>query len=144
MKYIVDTCIFNKLVDGDIKPEELPDDGSFIASHVQIDEINKTGGEERRARLFLKFATVVDELVPTESAVIGVSRIGQSKISDGNLHTKLKADLDLLNGGKRSNIMDALIAEIAIKNDLTLLTADYHLQDVAKQNGCKVTYWSTN
>lgn len=87
---------------------------------------------------------MVKEVAPTESAVIGVSRIGQSKISDGNLHIMLKADLDLLNGGRRSNIIDALIAEIAIKNGFTLLTADYHLQDVAKQNGCKVSYWSTN
>ena len=137
----VDTCVLNKLVDGLIGPEELPGDGSFVASHVQIDEINKTKNEERRARLFLKFATVIEDLVPTESAVIGVSRIGHAKIGDANLYERLKEGLDKLNQGKKSNIIDALIAEVAIKNDFVLLTADYHLQEVAQKHGCSVICW---
>lgn len=144
MKYIVDTSILNKLVEGDIKPGDLPSDGSFVASHVQIDEINKTKDEERRARLFLQFVAVVDDVVPTESAVMGASRIGHCKISNGGLYMKVKGDLDLLNDGKKNNVMDALIAEIAIKNGITLLTADYHLKEVAVENGCKVIYWPSN
>lgn len=141
MKYVVDTCILNNLVDGSIKPGDLPDDGILVASHVQIDEINKTKDEERRARLFLKFTTVIEDVVPTESTIIGVSRIGHCKISDDELYGRLKVDLDRLNGGKRNNIEDALIAEVAIKNDFKLLTADYQLQNVAQKHGCKVIYW---
>jgi len=57
MKYVVDTSIINRLVDKMIPPEDLPNDGDFIATHVQIDELNKTKDEERRARLLIKFST---------------------------------------------------------------------------------------
>jgi predicted nucleic acid-binding protein len=140
MKFVVDTSILNKLVDGVLAPDQLPD-GEFIASHIQIDELNRTKDEERRARLFLKFATTVQKVVPTETFVLGVSRLDHGKLSDGELFKRLKIELNRLNRKKRNNTMDALIAEIAIKNGFTLLTADYHLQLVAKNNGCNVLYW---
>ena len=143
MRYIVDTCIINKLVDGLIEPEELPSNEDFVASHIQIDELNKTKDEDRRARLFLKFAKIIDNVVPTETTLLGVSRLGESKLGDGVLYSSIKLKLDSLNGGKANNTMDALIAEIATKNGYTLLTADYHLSEVAKNHGCKVLYWST-
>ncbi len=143
MRYIVDTCIINKLVDGLIEPEGLPSDGDFVASHIQIDELNKTKDEDRRARLFLKFAKIIDGVVPTETTLVGVSRLGESKLGDGVIYRSTKVKLDSLNGGKTNNAMDALIAEVAIKNEYTLLTADYHLSEVAKNHGCKVLYWPT-
>lgn len=141
MKYVVDTSIFNKLVDGVMTPDQLPSDGEFVASHIQIDEINRTKDEEKRARLFLKFATIVREVVPTETFILDVSRLDHGKMSNGALFEKLRNELNILNGGKRNNIMDALIAEIAINNGYMLLTADYHLQKVAKNNGCNVPDW---
>lgn len=143
MKYVVDTNIFNRLVDGLLSTGDLPGDGEFIATHVQVDELNKTSDPERRAQLFLKFATVVDAVVPTESTVLGVSRLDYSKLSDGTRYDNLKADLDSLNRGKANNPHDALIAEVAIVNGCTLLTADYHLTEVAKRHGCTVRYFST-
>ena len=119
MKYVVDTCIFNKLVHGVIEPDQLPRDGEFIATHVQVDELNKTKDEERRARLFLKFATIAPDIVPTETVVAGVSRFGHGKLSDGITYDALKKGLDMLNGGKANNSRDALIAEVAIKNGYT-------------------------
>ena len=80
MRYIVDTCIINKLVDGLIEPEELPSYGDFVASHIQIDELNKTKDEDRRARLFLKFAKTIDNVVPTETTLLGMSRLGESRL----------------------------------------------------------------
>ena len=127
MKYVVDTNIINRLVDGIIRPEDLPTDGDFIATHVQLDELNKTKDEERRARLFIKFATTVDDVVPTESLVVGISRVGLSKVSDGNLYSSLRAALDARNGVKRNNAQDALIAEVAVKNGYVLVTADADL-----------------
>jgi predicted nucleic acid-binding protein len=141
MKYIVDTCIINKLIDGLIEPDELPSDGDFVASHIQIDELNRTKDEERRGRLFLVFAKTIDQIVPTESTVIGVSRLDECKISDGVLLETLRNQLDAKNGGKANNSEDALIAEIAVENGYTLLTADYDLSEVAKANGCKTKYW---
>ncbi|MEQ1534054.1 MAG: hypothetical protein HOO97_07225 [Sideroxydans sp.] len=42
MSYVVDTNIFNNLVDGVFRIEDLPSGGPFPATHVQIDELNNT------------------------------------------------------------------------------------------------------
>lgn len=143
MNYVVDTCIINKLVDGEIELESLPAIGELVATHIQVDELNNTKNPKRRARLFLAFAVNITNIVPTETIILGTSRLAQSKLSDGVLYEKLKSELDNLNDRKSNNINDALIAEVAIKNGYKLLTADYHLNEVATSNGCDVQYWET-
>jgi predicted nucleic acid-binding protein len=138
MKYVVDTNIINRLIDGAIQPEDLPSDGEFIATHVQIDELNKTQDQERRARLFIKFATLKTEVAPTESLVVGLSRVGHCKLSDGSLYTSLRTALDKRNSRKTNNAHDALIAEVAAKNGYVLVTTDSDLAAVAEEHGCKV------
>ena len=135
MKYVVDTNIVNWLVDGKIEKAALPGDGEFVATHVQIDEINRTSDEERRARLFLALASSLSGLLPTETTVADVSRFDFSKLGDGVLYTAIRAKLDAMNGGQPSNIRDALIAEVTIVNSHTLLTADRDLAKVAEENG---------
>jgi rRNA-processing protein FCF1 len=143
MSYVVDTNIFNKLVDGVFRIEDLPSDGPYLATHVQIDELNNTKDTERRARLFLMFAEVRPQVVPTESFVWDVSRWDHGKWGDGILYEKLKQDLDALNKSKANNARDILIAEVAIVNEYTLLTADRDLATVAKKHGGKVVYYET-
>lgn len=143
MSYVVDTNIFNKLVDGTINVTDLPADGSFVATHIQIDEINNTKDIERRARLFLMFAEMRPEIVPTESFVLDVSRWDHGKCSDGVLFEKLKQELDVMNKSKPNNVQDILIAEVAIVNGFTLLTSDRHLAEVVKRQGGKVVYFKT-
>ncbi len=143
MKYVVDTCIINKLIDGEINVVDLPSIGSFVASHIQIDEINKTQDSERRAQLFLKFSEVSPKIIPTESGVWGVSRWGQAKFSDGVKLNELKQYLNSLNNSKPNNINDALIAETAIVNGYTLLTSDRHLAEVVEMLGGKVVHFKT-
>ena len=138
MKYVVDTSIINKLVDGSVLSSDLPSDGEFIATHIQIDELNSTKDEERRAKLFLKFASVVENIVPTETFVLGTSRLDHGKLGEGEIYESIKKQLDSMNGGKPNNRMDALIAEVAIKNEYTLLTADHHLASVVKEHSGKV------
>jgi hypothetical protein len=116
MKSVVDTCIFNKLIDGLLSTDDLPADAEFVATHIQIDELNSTSNLDRRARLSSRFSTLVDSIIPTESTVLGVSKLGHSKLSDGTLYNKVKLDLDSLNRGKENNSKDALIAEVAIVN----------------------------
>ena len=140
MKYVVDTCIINKLVDGVLSTGDLPGDGEFVATHVQVDELNRTSNPERRAQLLLKFTTIVDDMVTTESAVFSVSRFDHCKFSDGTRYDILKADLDSVNHSKANNAQDVLIAEVAVANGYTLLTADYDLAKVAEKHGCKVLY----
>lgn len=138
MAYVLDTNIFNWLVDGRIQPGDLPGDADFVATHLQIDELNKTGDAERRALLLLKFAKVRPKMVPTESMVWDTSRWDHAKWGDGKTYEKLKTDLDLRNKSRRNNVLDALIAEVALVNGDTLLTADSDLAAVAAAHGCKV------
>ncbi len=116
MKYVVDTNIVNWLIDGKIDKASLPSGGEFVATHIQIDEINRTSDDERRARLFLTLASSLSGLLQTETTVFGVSRFNFSKLGDGVIYKSIKTQLDSTNGGKNSNIRDALIAEVAIVN----------------------------
>jgi len=142
MKYVVDTSIVNKLVDGKIAASELPTDGEFVASHIQIDELKKTKDAERRVKLLTRFVELDAEIVKTESAVFGRSKFGRAKFGDGITVPALRAALDALNGSKPNNANDALIAEIAINNGFTLLTSDYDLNAIVESYGGQVRYWN--
>jgi predicted nucleic acid-binding protein len=142
MKYVVDTSLFNKIADGSAGMDELPKDGGFLATHVQIDELNRTKDEERRAKLFLIFAKTINDVVPTESFILGTSRVDEAKLGDGAPYAAIKKMLDSLNGGKQNNSEDALIAEVALKNGYVLLTADRDLYEVAQRLNIGVMYWA--
>ena len=144
MSYVLDTNIFNKLVDGTINPADLPSDGAFVATHIQIDEINNTNDSGRRAQLYLMFAKVRPKIIPTESFAFGVSRWGNAKFSHGALFMKLKQELDAMNGSKSNNIQDVMIAEVALANSFTLLTSDRHLAEAVEKIGGKVVLFKTS
>ena len=143
LKYVVDTSLINKLVDGSVHADELPKDGSFIASHIQFDELNRTRDAKRKSELLLKFSETINEVLPTESFVLGICRLGEGKLGDGLSYDAIKKELDSLNGGKTNNSEDALIAEIAMINGYVLLTADFHLYQVAETLGIGTIYWTT-
>ena len=142
VKYVIDTCVFNWLVDGVIKEESLPSDGGFAVTHIQVDEINKTSDEERRARLLLVQLHLKCDLIPTETLLFGRSRFGMAKLGEGMLFSKLKVELDQLNRRRKNNDQDALIAEVAIANGYTLLTADNDLRCVTERYGGHVMFFS--
>ena len=142
MKYVVDTNIINWLIDGKIDRAALPGDGEFVATHIQIDEINRTSDEDRRARLFLTLTSTIRELLPTETTVLDISRLDWCKLGDGVIYTSIKNQLDARNGGRRGNIHDALIAEVAIVNEFTLLTADADLAEIAKNHKGTVRHFA--
>jgi len=140
-KYVVDTCVFNWLADSLIEMKLFPSDGGFAITHIQVDEINKTKNEERRARLALTQASLHCMLLPTKSLVADVSRVGYANVGDGKLFASLKAELDALNNNKENNIRDALIAEVAIANGYTLLTADEDLRAATEKHAGKVIFF---
>jgi len=132
MRYVIDTNVFNWLVDGRIDLSVFPPDAGLVATHVQIDEINRTSDPERRAQLFLRFAKLAPEIVPTESGIWGASRWGEAKWSNGR---RLGSIIDALDKRrrKRNNREDALIAEVAMANGYGLVTADRDLSEVMKE-----------
>jgi predicted nucleic acid-binding protein len=138
MKYVVDTNIFNRLADGVDVLGRLPADAQLIATHIQIDEINSTIDKERRARLFLAFAHFRPTLLPTETAVWGVSRWGEAKWGEGPYFNAIGVALDSRNHSKSNNREDALIAEVALTHGYGLVTADRDLAKVVEECGGNV------
>ncbi|MFA6530562.1 MAG: PIN domain-containing protein, partial [Candidatus Micrarchaeia archaeon] len=92
---------------------------AYYITHVQSDEISNTpdSKQEKRRLLTLFLAKVAPTIIPTESFVLGTSRLGHAKLGDAKI-------LEELRKGKWKNTNDALIGETAIKNNMLLITND--------------------
>lgn len=154
-KYMFDTNIYNHMLSGSIQIGKLIGKAEFLVTHIQIDELNNTKDEIRKEALKRVLIEINTSETPTDSFVVGVSRIGKARIGGGNiiptessswaisefdqyewtasdnLCESIKKKLDKLNKNKLNNIQDALIAETAIKNNITLVTHDSDLFKVA-------------
>ncbi|MUL34828.1 type II toxin-antitoxin system VapC family toxin [Gloeocapsopsis dulcis] len=131
--YIFDTNIFNQILDDKIELTYFVNIECFV-THVQHDEIQATSDTERRSQLEGVFSSVPQQEISTESCILGVSRLGQARMSDGNFCKQLKTQLDSIKT-KLNNSQDALIAETAIANQLTLVTHDKNLYCVMAKFG---------
>jgi len=85
--------------------------------------------------LSLTLARLRSDLLLTETTVFGCSRFDFCKPGKALIYNSIKKQLDTMNGGKPSNIRDALIAEVSIVNRHTLLTADRDLKSATKDHG---------
>ena len=156
-----DTNVFNRILDGVISVQALEGQVVAYATHVQRDELDNTKNAQRRVELAQVFVAVVAGSVPTESLVLGVSRLGEAKLSgervvptesavysvskyglakyspEDTLYPALKESLDRLNGQNPNNVQDALIAETSIKGGHVLVTDDIDLATVTKQYGAE-------
>lgn len=132
-----DTNVFNDILDGNIDFKNFREGIICCVTHIQRDEINKTKDEMRRKALNSVFSDLAEEEYPTETFVLGISRLNMGKLGDGDLYQQLKDRLDRLNRKKKKNNgMDALIGEAAIKNNLTLVTRDMEFFRVMTEVKC--------
>lgn len=138
---MLDTNIFNAVLDGRLPIVNLPSDGGYVATHVQIDELVATKDISRRTQLLSQFEALSTERAKTTSFAFDISRFDQAKWGDGAVFKILKDALDKANGGKRNNTHDALIGETCIANGFTLLTCDFHFAEVIRQQGGLVRYF---
>lgn len=120
-----DTNIFNQMLDDEIDCKMFSDIRCFV-THIQQDEILATKDSDRKTDLEGIFLSIDKQTIPTETTLIGLSRLGQSKLGDGDLYENLLYQLNVKKR-KPNNAEDALIAETAIKNNLTLVTNDENL-----------------
>jgi hypothetical protein len=65
--YLLDTNIFNQLVDARISFAELPNNGQFLATYLQIQELGNTKSQDRREVLLSKFQEVNPQTVPVSN-----------------------------------------------------------------------------
>ena len=161
--YMFDTNIFNRFLDARIDPKSLKQNNNYYVTHIQLDELNNTKDEVRKSELLKIFKQIGNIKIPTESAVfdiskfdeaqfsdeepiaptssfvLGFSKLGMAKLSDGDLYNTLLKELNNLKPeGKENNIKDALIAETAIKNNFILVTSDNALFNTVKKLGFSV------
>lgn len=129
MKLIFDSNVFDDLISGKLELETIGKKNHEVyITHIQVDEINGCFDKETRARLFNVMTEIIPQKIPTESFIIGTSRIGSAKLGDGNLIEKLR-----MGNYKKTN--DALIGETAIKNNLTLITNDKKFKNKVNELG---------
>ena len=137
--FIFDTNISDKIVDGQIKLEEInlkkrQKNFKYFATHLQMDEISKCEDAERRIKLIETFNKIEQDKISTESFVLGYSRLGMAKLGDGLM-------LEELRQGNFKNTEDALIGEVAIKQNLVLVSEDKQLRNkVIRKGGGSISF----
>jgi len=140
MKHVLDTNIFNRLVDGRFSLSLLPEGSAFVATKIQYEELKQTRDLTRRIALIKTFESVAPELVPVLFALdVAGAGLGEGKLGHNGDAMRLRADLEATKP-KFNNWHDALIAEVALTYKYTLITADKTLAEVAKLHGISVLY----
>ena len=137
-KYMLDTVIFNRLLDGDIEIEHFPADGYLVATDLQRLEIENTKDSQRKNSLLSLFGRVTHGL-ESNSPVWGAMTWGRMQwpsSSADNILSRLQAQRSNSRYRKRklqSDTMDSLIADAALLNGCRLLTCDSDLADIINQ-----------
>ncbi|MCD4760010.1 hypothetical protein K8R33_03920 [archaeon] len=129
-KIIFDNDILNKIVEGELNINSFKDKFEFYATHIQTDQFSRCKDKNKRAKLTLAFSSINPTIVSTESFVLGTSRLGFSKLGDGE-------KLENLRKGNSKHTEDALIGEVAINNSFILITNDKLLKKRVNQEGGK-------
>lgn len=138
--YMVDTNVFNWLLDGRISLLDLPEGPRFI-THVQSDELRATKNPVRRDELLTQLNVVRTGVAPTEAFVWGTSAWGESKWGSGPKFNLMFAALRSIDQKpatdktKQNQLRDILIAETALETGLVLITADQNLARVMRDFG---------
>lgn len=139
MGYMLDTNIFDRLAKGQLDMGDLPNDGEFYATSVQIQELNQTNDDDLRTILIDKFSELGPTLDQLQTTLWGFSGWGEGGWSAvGEYFEKIKSELDFANKKKRSNAADALIGETSLANNHILITTDKDLAIAVEGQGGKV------
>lgn len=134
MKYLLDICIFNWIVNGTHAVSDLPV-GEYLVTHIQRDEIGRVDYEVRKEALLNVFTACEAEHVPTGVFVVGVSRLGQAALGGGDVYHRMHTELSAVDKSKRkhqSHMGDAIIGATAHARDVGLVTADAGFYQVMK------------
>ena len=143
IRCMFDTVAFNRVVEYPIPVELIAESVEVYATHIQLDELIKTGDCEKKNKLIRVFNFLVqdDQKLPTESSVWEITKWNGGKwTKEDNLYRPIKAALDKCKL-KKNNLNDALISETAITNDYILVTDDVCLNEEAPKFGARCMYF---
>lgn len=139
--FLLDTNVFNHVIEGKIQLSALPSEFSIFVTHVQRDELDrwnpKSDAEfQKKMQVTDLFTSLPDAIIPTETTVLGISVLGQSKLGDGEKYRKIFEYLEALKPKRvAANQADALIGEVALEVGLELVTGDGDLRDIVVSLG---------
>jgi len=137
MRVMFDTNVFNHLLDGSIRGDDIPADWEPVATHVQADELNAATDDKRPALLAIYYDRVAGR-VPTETGVWDVSKFDEAKwTGDGSRYDAILETMDARRK-HRNNPKDALIADTCAQLGISLVTNDRNLKAAAESVGVVV------
>jgi len=139
VKIVLDTNIFNWLVDDRFDLSALPPGSSLVATLVQLRELEATTKPPgRREKLLVMFEAVAPDIEPAAfSWDVPGAGWGEGAWSSDARITEIREALDARKP-KSNNMQDALIAGVALRDGYALATADTILADVAERFGIRV------
>ncbi|MBI5390712.1 hypothetical protein HZB02_04430 [Candidatus Woesearchaeota archaeon] len=87
---------------------------------------------EKKERLLTVFKLIEKREIALETGILGHSEAGKlpMKLGTTGLFERFKTELDKLAKNDDNNLDDALIAEAAVRNDVTLVTNEKKLREV--------------
>lgn len=135
-RFVLDTNIFNRLVEGILAITDLPSDGVFCASEVQINEIGKTKDPVKRTQLEDTFQKIGPQISERKTTPWDYGGWGTGQWSlEGKYFNKILSKLQSIHKKKKfeSDVSDALIGEISITENCILISTDKDLIAVVQE-----------
>jgi hypothetical protein len=133
-RYLVDTNIFNELLDGGIEWSSLPE-GIYVYSSWQRIELERTSNISRRQRLLEVFAALITlkdaQPVTTHTTPWG-SPWGVDWDRKGRFYADIFAALEEIKPRDRGNQGDAVNLELCLYEGLCFVTWDHAAARVAQ------------
>ncbi len=129
IRVMFDNDILNKIVEGQLDIDYIIKSNKFefYATHIQSDQVSRCPDNEKRAMLTLNLTKLSPIVLPTESFILGTSRLGEAKLGDGKVLEGLRKE-------NQNHTEDALIGEVAIKKGILLVTNDKTLKSRVNSN----------
>lgn len=125
-------------MEGKLTIADLPNDAIFCASEVQINEIGKTKDPMKRKQLEDTFHRVGPKISEPKTTPWNYGKWGNGKWDmKGKYYDEILQGLRSLHSNKSSDVGDALIGEISITENCTLISTDKDLIAVVNKLGGK-------
>lgn len=141
MNLMLDTNIFNHILDEIFELSLFPSGATLFATKVQYEELKNTSNIIRRDKLLQTFIRIDPEIKPALFAWnipgAGWSEGVWATGEESDFYDELYNELEKLKS-KPNNTQDAIIATIAYTKGYILVTEDGILSDVARKKGITV------
>ena len=153
---MLDTNVLNRVIDGRLSNEWPPRGGTFVTD-IQLQEVLDTSSDERRGHLFrgllaLQLNVIRPSEMPQlfdqgqnfdtgERFMLGMATVWHRSafpLSFGNYAPAIADNLPPNKRRPANPLRDGFIAEAALINGMTLVTADQHLAAAARSFGVMV------